>query len=262
MGDIMNWYNKDDKTPGVITAKKHITSGHRQFEAKPLPKNAIVFCLNRWDKVILENYDAYLHTEKLVRFFGNSPVYCINGNDDWCFLHGGVGAPQIADTIESINAVGVENVILIGMVGGFGENINIRDIVIPEKILSEEGTSIHYVGYNEFATIENRDLNLVDVLKNKGFNVSLDPTVTTDAIYRQTFYKENYWRSKGCVAVDAEGSAFVNVAKVLNMKAQCIFIVSDKHPMYETQEKTWKWGVTYEDRRDFICSIIDYCIKK
>lgn len=258
----MKWYSKEDKTPGVISAHEHIYSGHKAYDGKKLPKNAIVFCLSKWDRVIMEEFDSYLHMEKLVRFFGNSPVYCINGVDDWCFLHGGVGGPQIADTIESIRELGVENVILVGMVGGFGENTNIKDVVIPNKILSEEGTSIHYVGYKKFAKVESKDIGLAETLRKNGFNVTYDSTVTTDAVFRQTFYKEEYWRSNKCVGVDMEGSAFVNVATYLGMSCRCVYIVSDKHPLYENQEKNWKWGMTYNDRKNFISTIIKYYINK
>ena len=256
----MKWFSKEDNTPGVITAHGHVNSDHRDYKAKRLPKNAIVFCLSKWDKAIMESFDAFVYTEKLVRFFGSTPVYCLNGNDDWCFLHGGVGSPQIADTIESIHELGVDNVILVGMVGGFGVDINIKDIVIPSKILSEEGTSIHYVGYKKFANVKSKDKGLIKALENNGFNVNLSPTVTTDAVYRQTFYKEAYWRDNKCVGVDMEGSAFINVANYLGMNAKCIYVVSDKHPEYVNQEKTWKWGVTYEDRKKFIETIIKYCI--
>ncbi len=33
------------------------------------------------------------------------------------------------------------------------------------------------------------------------------PIVSTDAVYRQTFYKENLWRDKGAVGVDMETAA-------------------------------------------------------
>ncbi len=167
---------------------------------------------------------------------------------------------MIADTIETIHELGVENIVLVGMVGGFGYDINVRDVVIPSKILSEEGTSIHYVGNKKFAVIEKKDQKLNKYLSSKGHRVINNPTISTDAVYRQTFFKENYWRSLGCVGVDCEGSACVNVCKVLGIKCQCIFIVSDKHPFEGVDNNEWSWGLSYEDREKFISSLIDYYI--
>ena len=123
------------------------------------------------------------------------------------------------------------------------------------KILSREGTSIHYVGRKNWA-INPKDDKLCDYLGECGFKVSNQPTVSCDAVYRQTFAKENKWRKMGCVGVDCEGSAVLNVAKFLGVKAECIFVVSDKHPQSANEVKDWQWGIDYEDRKKFISSIV------
>lgn len=255
----MDWFLENDNTSAVITAKKHINSNHKtDCENKPLPENAMIFCLSKWDKILTEELGAYVYLEKLKRFLGSTQVYKINGVSDWCFLHGGAGSPQIADTIETIHALGVKNVVLVGMVGGFGENVSIGTVIVPNKILSEEGTSIHYIDYQEFAELTTEDNNLIEHLKRRKFDVVSNPTVTTDAVYKQTFAKEELWRRKGCVGVDCEASALVNICNYYKMKSRCIFIVSDKHPLTENEKREWVWGVSYEDRKKLITSIIDY----
>ena len=220
----------------------------------------MIFCFGRWNHILLEEFNAYVYIERLKRFLGSTQVYKIKDIEDWCFLHGGAGSPQIADTIETIHELGVKNVVLVGMVGGFGKDIQIGDIIIPNKILSEEGTSIHYIGQKEFAEINNQDEGLINYLKKKKFEVHEGATVTTDAIYRQTFLKEEMWRKKGCLGVDCEGSALVNVGNFYNMKSTCVYIVSDKHPMKENSKAVWSWGLTYEDRKDFAKNVIEYYI--
>lgn len=254
----MTWYLKDDKTEGVITAKKHLKSkGHKDIEIKPLPKNAIIFCLSKWDKILQEEFGAELYLEKLKQFLGSTPVYKIPNVDDWCFLHGGPGAPLCADAVESIHALGVENIVLVGMVGGFGVDTQIGEVVVPNKILSTEGTSIHYVGRKKWAhNVQNK--KLCQYLCKCGFAVSNKPTVSCDAVYRQTFAKESAWRDLGCVGVDCEGSAVLNVAKFLGIKAECIFVVSDKHPQTAKEQRDWHWGIDYDGRKKFISSLVKF----
>ena len=254
----MAWFIKNDKTSGVITAKNHVnSSNHKNFEIKPLPKNAIIFCMGKWDEILKETFGAELYLEKLKQFLGSTPVYKIPGASDWCFVHGGPGAPVCADAVETLHALGVSNVVLVGMVGGFGLNCEIGDLVVPNKILSREGTSLHYQGRRNWA-INNFDCGLYDYLTNSGFKVLTNPTVSTDAVYRQTFKKEKCWRKKGCIGVDCEASAFLNVAKFLKIKAQCIFVVSDKHPESEDASRNWQWGIDYEGRKKFISEIVKY----
>lgn len=73
----------------------------------------------------------------------------------------------------------------------------------------EEGTSLHYYEQIDFAQ---PDEQLFEQLK-KIPGAKVLPIVTTDAVYRQTFYKEQLWREKGAVAVDMETSALWSVGK-------------------------------------------------
>lgn len=254
----MKWFFKTDKSKPVIMAEEHIKSGHKKLDFLTLPKTAIIFCMSKWDTIIKENFDVETITEALPRFLGRTPVYKIKNNDDFCFLHGGAGAPQMADTIETIHALGVKNAILVGMAGGFASNVNIGDVVIPSKILIEEGTSLHY-GFKKWATANNK-LNIADLqLLSKNFNVLLEKTITTDAVYRQTMFKEKLWAKLGCVCVDMEASAFTNICNYYNMQ-NCVFLrISDKHGVDKNSPK-WQWGVKNNYRKEFIKSIIDFIL--
>ena len=65
--------------------------------------------------------------------------------------------------------------------------------------------------------------------------------MTTDAVYRQTWHKEQLWRDLGCAAVDMEASAFVNVSNLRGMKTAVILMVSDRHPL-SSDDPAWHWG--------------------
>ena len=257
----MTWFIKNDKTSGVITAKNHIESkSHKDFEVKQLPENAIVFCMGKWNQVLSEAFDAKLYLEKLKRFLGFTEVYKIADKEDWCFLHGGPGSPVCADTLETIHELGVKRAILVGMVGGFGLDCEIGDVVVPYKILSREGTSIHYCGKKNWAVCNTNIDELCGYLTQRGFRVFKKPTVSCDAVFRQTYAKERVWRKMGCVGIDCEGSAFLNVGKFLGMQVECVFLVSDKHPADETIVKNWEWGVDYNLRKKFISAVVDHFV--
>lgn len=159
-----------------------------------------------------------------------------------CFVHGGYGSPAIADTVETLIALGIKDIVLIGMCGGFSNKVNVGDVIIPRKVLIEEGTSLHYYESIEF-------VKQSEMLISKGlsyfsqyFNTYQLNTVTTDAIYRQTFYKEEYWRNMDCVGVDMESSALLSVSKYYGIEPNVILLVSDKHPINK-EDKNWDWGI-------------------
>ena len=78
-------------------------------------------------------------------------------------------------------------------------------------------------------------------------NVHTYPVVSTDAVYRQTFRKEQMWREKGAVGVDMETSAVFSVAQYLGLNSVALLMVSDIHPTREDAPK-WEWHMTSEMR--------------
>ena len=70
-----------------------------------------------------------------------------------------------------------------------------------------------------------------------------DPIVSSDAVYRQTFNKEQMWRNKGAVGVDMETSAVFSVSQYLGLKAVALLMVSDIHPIKPDAPK-WEWHMT------------------
>lgn len=141
------WYFQEDKTRPVFTARERCD---RNGEIKgSLPKTAVLLYMSGLD-YILENYPCVQITDCFPRFLYQCPIYKVK-NGDVVFLDGGRGAPMAADTIETLKALGVENIISVGMVGGFAEDIQVGDVVIPNKACVEEGTSLHYYERLEFS---------------------------------------------------------------------------------------------------------------
>ena len=156
-----------------------------------------------------------------------------------CFLDGGRGAPQAVDTVETLAALGVKNIIAVGMCGAYDENVCVGEIIAPQKAFVEEGTSLHYYESIE-ASYPNGDLlEMATAL----LCIRNDPIVSSDAVYRQTFNKEQMWRNKGAVGVDMETSAVFSVSQYLGLKAVALLMVSDIHPIKPDAPK-WEWHMT------------------
>lgn len=249
------WKLEDDNTPAVITAEKHIESS-RKGGGISLPETALLFYMHSGVEYTLSHYDADIITERFPSFLNSRPVYRMN-NSNLCFLHGGWGAPMAVDTLETLVALGVKNIVSVGMFGAFSEKINSGDIVVPDKAFIEEGTSLHYFDKTEYSQpgyeLHKKALHNIE-------NSVSHSIVSTDAVYRQTFCKEDLWRSKGAVGVDMETSALFSVGKYLGVNVVSVLIASDKHPKSEN-EPDWKWTMTSEMRYGFFDKCINFALE-
>lgn len=147
----MQWFFEDDRTQPVFTAQQHIHSKHVTTEIAGLPKRAVAFCLGRGLPVLQERFETRTIMDAMPGFIAHSPAYTVKGNDNVCFFDGGRGAPQAGCYVETAHALGVEELLVVGLCGAFGEDINVCDVLIPDRLLIEEGTSHHYSLSPEYA---------------------------------------------------------------------------------------------------------------
>ena len=236
-GFLAMWCLPNDKSRAVITANEQIHSAHRECRLQ-LPETAIVFFMSKGTDYLIAHYDTEEMSEPFPRFLNRCPIWKVK-DSEICFLDGGRGAPQAVDTVETLAALGVKNIIAVGMCGAYNDNVCVGEIVAPHKAFVEEGTSLHYYESIE-AAYPNKDL--LDTATSL-FNIKNHPIVSTDAVYRQTFEKEKLWREKGAVGVDMETSAVFSVAQYLGLNAVALLMVSDIHPMQPDAPK-WEWHMT------------------
>ena len=252
----MSWY---DSGMPVISPGKQIESKYPGMNIPVLPARAVVFCLGKGMSVLKEHYPCRQLMEKLPGFIAHSEVLGIEGFPGVCFLHGGYASPQIACTVETLHVLGVKEIFLVGLCGGFTGQLSVGDIILPDKIWSEEGTSRHYLAEPGFAQVSPPfafDV-LASCFQENGFRIFCKPTVTTDAVYRQTYGKERFWRDIGCVAVDMEASALVNICNLYGIRNTVSLMVSDRHPLSEN-DPSWQWGSS--DYGDLLIRYILSCI--
>lgn len=261
----MNWFDADDRSPAVFPPEKHIAHRFPEEKDRVLPERAVVFFLGKGLPILKETYDTELLAERLPGFALHTPVLRVRGNDSVCFVHGGYGAPCAASTAETLIAMGVQELFLVGLCGAFGAEVQVGDLLIPGRILSEEGTSRHYREDFLFTEVPSQESweDLDAHFERYGIPVRRLNTVTTDAVYRQTFQKEAYWREQGCAAVDMEASALVTVCRYYGKAATVFLMASDKHPLAE-EAGEWKWGSPDfgELQRRLIASCAGYVLHK
>ncbi|GKI14520.1 hypothetical protein CE91St44_10050 [Oscillospiraceae bacterium] len=258
----MKWTFSKDNTEPIITAEKHIQSQHGRAGVGPLPQTCVIFEIGMALKFIESNYETIPLFDELPCFLENSKCFMIKGNNDVCFTRGGYGAPAAVDTLETVRALGVKRIVIVGMCGGFADSIDVCNVIVPNKVLCEEGTSYHYFEDIEFAKPDPLLFNKARSYFSGSFNVSTNSTVTSDAFYRQTFYKEAFWREKGCVGVDMESSALLSVSRYYSIPAVSILLCSDKHPLSET-DTGWAWGNSNfkETRESFVRQSVKFALQ-
>lgn len=237
------WYQLNDNSAPIITARDHIKSVHKECHLH-LPQTAIIFFMSKGIDYLCENHNAQKMPGSFPRFLNRCPIWEIS-EYQICFLDGGRGAPQACDTVETLAALGVKNIISVGLFGAFDPRVKIGEIITPNKAFVEEGTSLHYHESIEYSVPDSR---LLQIASTK-LQVKAYPIVTTDAVYRQTFYKEQLWREKGAVGVDMETSAVLSVSRILGLNSAGLLMASDIHPQSPNEAK-WEWRMTTEMRHE------------
>lgn len=249
---MAKWCFEDDRTRPVFTAEEHVRSKHVQEKSPRLPRRAVAFCLGRGLPWLEERFPTQTICPRLPGFITHTPVLAVEGWEGLCFLDGGRGAPQAACTIETLHALGTEEVFLLGLCGAFGEAVQVGDVLVPARLLCEEGASWHYFPDPEAVRPQSPwgfD-QLAEAFAGAGLRALREDTVTTDAVYRQTFYKEARWRSLGYAGVDMEASAVVSVCNYYGMASAVALMASDKHPM-GPDSPAWAWGnEDFGEKRD------------
>ncbi len=190
------------------------------------PKNVIICYDSDFFQRVIKNHTR----EKMEGYSFWGELYYI---DDTTAIIGkfGVGAPTAVVTLEELIARWVKNFISVGTCGGLQKHIPIWDIMLCEKAIRDEGTSLHYTPASEFA-YANKELTTIiaDTLEKNKIKYHRGTTRTTDAILRETLWKVKWYQEQGVMTVEMEASALFTVAehhKNKNIKLASLITISD-----------------------------------
>ena len=112
------------------------------------PPKGVIFCYSRR---LLEHILINHKTTKTEGFYGEFYLLNETENQIGVLAKFGIGAPVVVALMEELIAFGVKKFISIGEAGTLQKNLKIRDIVVCDRAIRDEGTSHHYLKHSKYA---------------------------------------------------------------------------------------------------------------
>ena len=186
----------------------------------------------------------------------------LTDKDKVCFAGPYIGAPYGVVLLESLIAKGFLKILVLGWCGSVSDKLKVGDLIIPSSAISDEGTSRNYMTSDEnFPEIKPSGLlseRLCAKLDSMDISSVNEKIWTTDAIYRETPEKVDFFKGKGACAVEMECSALFAAARYRNVEIASLLIVSDEITS-TASEKKWTPGFhtkEFKAARKKTCKII------
>ncbi len=182
-----------------------------------------------------------------------------------------IGAPSTIDCILRLGVTNCKNVLFIGSVGSLDPSINIGDIVVPMFSVTGDGAS-RFLNKNledEFGKKQYPDEVITTKLKKivdkiGVVNKHLVGNYSVDTIFAQ-FPHIDYMLNLGCNVVEMETASLFKAAKICNISATALFVVSDctvtKKSLYSGRTEV-DVSNKYKSRYEFVPNIIRELFKE
>jgi uridine phosphorylase len=148
-----------------------------------------------------------------------------------------IGSPYTVMVLENLIAWGARQFIFFGWCGAVARHVKIGDIIIPTSAIIDEGTSRHYAANPNHAVTPATSLlhKIKTSFNSKKVDVHEGLVWTTDAIYRETRKKVEYFQKKNVLAVEMEASALFTVGDFRRVEAGAVLVVSDELSTFDWQ---------------------------
>ena len=195
--------------------------------------NTCVIVFNRNLKEFLSS-----HFDNVVEFFGlqaGEDKHNIYFVDNIAFVCPFVGSPNAAASMEELACFGFKNFIATGSAGLIVDNFDVRNMLVVEDAIRDEGASYHYASPEVEAVTDSKITEAIKTcLTNRGIGFKTGRTWTTDAFYRETKSLIDLRIKQGCTAVEMECATWCVVAKKLGLNFGQFLFFSDK-----VMDKEW-----------------------
>jgi len=190
-------------------------------------------------------------------------IYILNyKGEEITFFMAGVSGPWISADIEELSAQGVEKFIIFGNCGVLDSKIEDCSIIIPTMAFRDEGTSYHYVEDSETIDLNPKYINeFIEILDKMNFDYVKGYTWTTDAFYRETKDKINYFKSKGAITVEMEGSVIAAVCKRKKLDYFTFYYAGDNLDSTEWDERSLNGLVNIDKKKEVMLLALELALK-
>ncbi len=222
----------------ILFSKKQKMKAHELSGAKnylkhihcdlKLPKKAIVCPLSSMTKYVLSQ-------GKFKHYWCEADIY-VDEQKNYCYVtSAGIGAPAMACALEILIALGVKELLLIGLAGSLQPEVLAGDIVLCGGAVADEGISAHYAPKEISTPSEVMTQRFAKQLDKAELNYHFGPTWTTDALFRETVEEVKHYQKKNILTVEMEASAFFAICEQRKVKGAACFAISDELFNYKWQ---------------------------
>lgn len=235
---------------GFIKSEGIRDRNDKRLEKVLLPKTAIgVFSIK-----LLESIVEKFNCEKVGYFGGASfhrPVYVMrHNNQEFTLFNAGISGAWISSDIEDLNYNGVKKFIIFGNCGVLDKTIGDCQIIIPNKAFRDEGVSYHYLPDSESVELSTKYKNeFINILNNHSFDYVEGATWTIDAFYRETKDKIDYFRNKGAICVEMEGSVIAAVCQRKKLDYFTFYYAGDNLDSVEWERRSISQETNFEKKQ-------------
>ncbi len=134
-------------------------------------------------------------------------------NEDILLIHGIVGSPACAGTLEDLIGLGITKVMFCGGGGVLDKNIKVGELLVVDGAIRDDGLSYHYIKPSRVIyTNEEVKTKIINYLEQENIPFIKGLTWTTDAIYRETKDKIALRKEEGAKIVEMEQSGLIAVS--------------------------------------------------
>ncbi|GHH85103.1 hypothetical protein GCM10018793_51780 [Streptomyces sulfonofaciens] len=188
----------------------HEAPRHALRKQTALPSGVVMVYSARLRDEVLER-----HTSRRIEgFFGDYHLVDVAGGQVGLLSGFGIGGPAAACVLEEAIASGAVRAISIGGAGGLRVGQAPGDLVVCDRAVRDEGVSHHYLAPARYVRPdEELTARLIEALKERGRQVQVGGTWTTDAIYRETRQEVLAYREEGVLTVEMEAASLAAVAR-------------------------------------------------
>lgn len=212
---------KKVRQPGITTAEEYV---RLTAPGLKLPSKAVICPLSPLAKTVT----AQGNWKKR---FVSADIYCAE-KEDFCFVTAfGYGGPTLAMAVEQLAALGVKEMIFVGLAGSLQEEVQPGDIVLCNESICADGTSPHYTNKERVRADKNLLARLGRGLRAQKLDFHIGRNWSTDAIFRETKAEVKHYQKNHVLTVEMETSALYALCAGKKIKAAAAFVISDS--LYE-----------------------------